>query len=208
MGFFKSKILKLAYLFYRWGKEIDDLNRSDSRRRELDRKAILNEGSIVYDEAVITNGQNDRNKIIIGKNSRILSNLLVFGHGGEIQIGENTFCGPDTRIWSAKKIVIGDRVMISHNVNIHDNISHPLNSRKRHEDFLHIFSVGYQKVNDLREREIVIEDDVWIGFNCTIMKGITIGKGAIIGSNTIVKEDVPPFAVVVGNPARILKYSD
>jgi acetyltransferase-like isoleucine patch superfamily enzyme len=49
---------------------------------------------------------------------------------------------------------------------------------------------------------IVIEDDVWIGFNATVLKGVTIGRGAIIGASTVVTKDVPPYAIVVGNPQR------
>jgi acetyltransferase-like isoleucine patch superfamily enzyme len=49
---------------------------------------------------------------------------------------------------------------------------------------------------------IVIEYDVWIGFNALIMKGVTLGKGAIIGAATMITKDVPPYAIMVGNPAR------
>jgi acetyltransferase-like isoleucine patch superfamily enzyme len=60
---------------------------------------------------------------------------------------------------------------------------------------------------NIGEAEIIIGNDVWIGFNSTILKGVTIGDGAIIGANTVVTKDVPPFAVAVGNPPRIIKYT-
>ena len=72
---------------------------------------------------------------------------------------------------------------------------------------MHIRTIGFQDNINLSEKEIVIEDDVWIGFNSTILKGVTIGKGAIIGANTLILKDVPPYAVVVGNPARIIRYT-
>lgn len=53
---------------------------------------------------------------------------------------------------------------------------------------------------------IEIEDDVWIGRGCTILSGVTIGKGAVIGARSVVTNDIPPYAVAAGNPARILKY--
>ena len=56
-------------------------------------------------------------------------------------------------------------------------------------------------------KNIIIEDDVWIGFNCIILKGVRIGKGAIIGAGTIITKDVPSHAVIVGNPAKIIKYT-
>ncbi len=49
---------------------------------------------------------------------------------------------------------------------------------------------------------VVIEDDAWIGFNAVVLKGVRIGRGAIVGSATVVTKDVPPYSVVVGNPAR------
>lgn len=51
-----------------------------------------------------------------------------------------------------------------------------------------------------------IDDDVWIGTRAIIMPGVTIGKGAIIGAGAVVTKDVPPYAIVVGAPAKIIKY--
>jgi maltose O-acetyltransferase len=60
---------------------------------------------------------------------------------------------------------------------------------------------------DVKSSPIVIEEDVWIGFNSTILKGVTIGKGAIIGAGSMVTKDVPPYAVVVGIPQRQIGVS-
>jgi acetyltransferase-like isoleucine patch superfamily enzyme len=49
---------------------------------------------------------------------------------------------------------------------------------------------------------ITIHDDVWLGFNAIVLKGVTIGRGAIIGAATVITKDVPEFAIMVGNPAR------
>lgn len=168
--------------------------------------ATIGSNTRIFSEAKISNNLNDKTKIVIGFNCDIRGELLTFGHGGEIIIGDYSYVGERTKIWSAMKIIIGDRVLISHNVNIHDNNAHPMDSLLRHEDFKHISTVGLQISNDLREEEIIIEEDVWIGFNSTIMKGVKIGKGAIIGANTIINRDVPDFAVCVGNPMRIIKY--
>lgn len=53
---------------------------------------------------------------------------------------------------------------------------------------------------------VIIQDDVWIGCNVTVLKGITIGQGAIIGAGSVVTRDIPPYAVAVGNPAQVIKY--
>ena len=64
---------------------------------------------------------------------------------------------------------------------------------------------GYDNVNiSWKDLENVIEDDVWIGYGATILSGVTIGKGAIIGANSIVAKDVPPYAIYVGD--KIIKY--
>ncbi len=200
-----KRLLGKAYLIgmYEAQKTLEEY-----RKRELAGKALIGDNTIIDKEAIIQNATSDRSKIGIGKNCFIRGYLLVFNHGGQITIGNDSFVGPDTRIWSAKNIYIGNRVLISHNVNIHDNNSHPLNSKERHEDFVHMLNKGLRYQNDLHEKEIIIEDDVWIGFNSTIFKGVKIGQGAIIGSCTLVKEDIPPNAVYAGTPGRILKYVD
>jgi acetyltransferase-like isoleucine patch superfamily enzyme len=204
----KASLSDLLYKIYLLGKIRDENEFQKIHLERLHMSAVIGEESKIYSEAILQNSQNDKEKIRIGNNCHIKGYLVLFKHGGEILIGDDCFVGQDSKIWSAKKIHIGNRVLIAHNVNIHDNNSHPLNSVERHKDFVHIFKKGFQENINLNEKEIIIHDDVWIGFNSTIMKGVTIGKGAIIGSNSIITEDVPPYAVVVGNPSKIIKYVD
>lgn len=65
-----------------------------------------------------------------------------------------------------------------------------------------------QKVNGLKDKEsmTIIKNDVWIGYNAIIKRGITIGNGAVIAAGAIVTKDVPPYAVVAGCPAKVIKY--
>lgn len=174
---------------------------------ERNQRAIINNSADVT-LADICNNQQDRSKIVIGERSVIQGQLLVYKHGGEIVVGDHCFIGPGCKIWSSGKISIGNRVLISHNVNIHDSNSHPVDAKLRHEDFLHIFSKGLQDNIDLREAEVIIEDDAWIGFNSIILKGVRIGKGAIIGAGTIVTKDVPEYTLVAGSTYRIIKRVD
>ena len=55
------------------------------------------------------------------------------------------------------------------------------------------------------EKPVVIEDDVWIGSRVTILPGVTIGKGSVVGASAVVSKDVPPYSVVAGNPAKVVK---
>jgi acetyltransferase-like isoleucine patch superfamily enzyme len=205
---FKNTIRFICHKIYSIGR-FEGLRLQEQQRKDtFNQAATIDETAWISSTAVIDNKQGLKEKIRVGKNSRITGDLIVFGMGGEISIGEYCFMGPGSRIWSAGKITIGDRVLIAHNVNIHDNISHSLHSAERHEDFVYFVNSGLQKPFDIKIQAIVIEDDVWIGFNATIMKGVRIGKGAIIGANTVITKDIPPYAVVVGNPAKIIKYTD
>lgn len=205
----KKIIRYLAFKIYAIGQVEYGIRIKVIRRKEFDLTAIIGKDANISSEVVINNHQKERSKIRIGEQSQIRGELLVFKHGGEIEIGSHCFMGEGSRIWSAKRIVIGNRVLISHNVNIHDNISHPLNAKERHEDFLHVFSTGLQDQVDLREDEVIIGDDVWIGFNCTILKGVKIGNGAIIGACTTITKDVPPNAIVVSNAEqRVIRFID
>jgi acetyltransferase-like isoleucine patch superfamily enzyme len=207
MNFFKKIIIDLSYKLHVRNTEIMLQNKITATNDKNHKNAIIGLCTRIFEEAKIYNHLNDRTKIVIGENSDIRGELMLFGHGGEIIIGDYCFIGQNTKIWSAKKIVIGNRVLISHNVNIHDNNSHPVDKNLRHEDFIHIRSFGLQKTNNLNEKQVTIGDDSWIGFNSTILKGVTIGKSVIIGANTLVTKDVPDFAVCVGNPMKIIKYS-
>jgi acetyltransferase-like isoleucine patch superfamily enzyme len=202
-----KNILKLIF------SKIYQIGKFEAEKRVLKERlnqlcaTISPEASI--NEIIIYNNQNDKNKIVVGKKSQIRGELLLFSQGGEIIIGENTYIGPGTKLWSANKISVGNRVLISYNVNIHDNNSHSLKAEDRHQEYLYIFNNFKLPMGiDLKAEQIIIEDDAWIGFNSTILKGVTIGRGAIIGANTVITHNVPPFAVVVGNPPRIIKYSN
>jgi acetyltransferase-like isoleucine patch superfamily enzyme len=61
-------------------------------------------------------------------------------------------------------------------------------------------------VSETTKRDVVIGNDVWIGRNSLILSGVTIGDGAIVGAAAVVAKDVPPYAIVVGNPAKVIRY--
>lgn len=198
-------ISRISFEIYKRGKGLEQ----EREKASFHNVATIGSGSIVQLGTSINNQSFDKSKIVIGENSWINgASLTIFGHGGEILIGSNTFVGPGSCIWSAVSIKIGNNVLISHNVNIHDNNSHPLDSKKRLEDYLYIKEKQkLQPVNSLSEKPVIINDDAWIGFNSVILKGVTIGRGAIVGANSLVKNDVPDFAIVVGNPAQVIGYS-
>lgn len=146
-----------------------------------------------------------RPSIRIDKSTIVNGELLTFAHGGQITIGSFCFVGRNTFIWSASRIAIGDRVLISHGVNIFDNLTHPLSATERHHQFTSLLTVGHPKQLDLDEKEIVIEDDALICAGAVILRGVTIGRGAVVGAAAVVTKDVPAWTVVAGNPARVIR---
>jgi len=176
-------------------------------------RALLGRPTCVKDRSVrldsrarIINIGRSSDLIRIGRSSIIQGELLVFRHGGRISIGQSCFVGHGSRIWSASTIQIGNRVMISHSVNIFDSLTHPLDPRKRAIHFEQISSTGHPAIADLGERPVNIEDDAWIAAAAIVLRGVTIGRGAIVGAGAVVTRDVPPFSIVGGNPARHIRY--
>ena len=102
-----------------------------------------------------------------------------------------------------ERIEIGNRVILSHGVQIFDNNSHSLSAIDRHERFRELrIHGGHLQPEKVSHKAVRIEDDAWIGFNSAILKGVTVGKGAIVGACSVITQDVEPFAIMVGNPAR------
>lgn len=114
-----------------------------------------------------------------------------------IMIGDGCSFGSNNHITAINSIVIGNNVLTGKNVTITDN-SHGTTS-------LEDMNIPPCSRKMFSRGEVIIEDNVWIGDKSTILPGIRIGKGAIVGANTIVTHDVPPYSVVVGSPARIVK---
>lgn len=155
--------------------------------------------------ARVFNIAGDNARISIAAHSIIKGELLVFPHGGQISIGSWCYVGEGSRLWSGAAISVGDRVMISHNVNVFDNFTHPLSPNLRHRHFRHISERGHPADIDLGDAPVTIQDDAWISASATILRGVTIGAGAIIGAGSVVTRDIPPLCIAAGNPARVIR---
>ena len=169
--------------------------------------SVTTEGDVTFhEEAVVDNLQKDKNKILVNSGSNIRGMLLVFGYGGKIEIGKNCYIGENSKIWSGEHIVIGDNVLISHGVNVMDTNAHEIDHKLRADGYIGSLKYGTEYLKGRVEtKSIFIDDDVWVGFNSIIMKGVSIGKGAIIASGSVVTKNVDAFTMVGGNPSRVLK---
>lgn len=166
---------------------------------------VLAGGAKISRSAGIRNASGESEDIQIGNNSLIQGELLTFAHGGKIRIGEWCYVGEGTKIWSALSIIIGDRVLIAHNVNIFDSLTHPLDARARHKEFHMLVTSGYREKADLDGQMVNIGPDAWIGANATILRGVTVGEGGIVGAGAVVTKSVPAYTIVAGNPARLIR---
>ncbi len=186
-------------------EELEKAMRTNRIRKQL-KHVTIGARSALYEQTVVFNFQNDDSKIIIGSGTHIRAELLIFANGGKISIGDNCYVGEGSRIWSANEVRIGNNVLVSHNVNIIDSDSHEINHLERAASYKALLSKGHpkEKIN-VNTAPIIIEDYVWISYNVCILKGIKIGKGAIVAAGSVVTKDVSDFSVVAGNPAKEIK---
>jgi acetyltransferase-like isoleucine patch superfamily enzyme len=146
-----------------------------------------------------------REAINIGSRSLFMGEINIIADGAKVRIGDWCFVGPGAKLWAMESIDVGNRVFISHGVQVFDNNSHSLSAAERHDRFKELRTVARHLTPEVVvHRPIRIEDDVWIGFNSAIMKGVTIGRGAVVGAASVVTHDVEAYSVVVGNPARVV----
>ena len=119
----------------------------------------------------------------IGNTCNICAHCLI---EGSVEIGNNVTIKSGVQVWSGTKV--GDGVFIGPNVTLTND---PFPRSKEYPE---------------KFTEIKIEDGASIGANATILPGVTIGKKAMIGAGSVVTKDVPPLSVVVGNPAKVIRF--
>lgn len=119
--------------------------------------------------------------------------LNVRNPGAKIIMGDNVGISGST-ISARQSIIIGNNVLIGSGCVICDNDAHPIHPMNRQDD------------RKTEVSPIVIGDDVFVGARCIILKGVTIGRGSVIGAGSVVTKDVPPMCIYAGNPAKFIKY--
>jgi acetyltransferase-like isoleucine patch superfamily enzyme len=142
-------------------------------------------------------------KVIVGEKSLIQSNFYFDKPSATIIIGNRTFIG-GSKLIAADRIVIGDDVLISWGCTLVDHDSHSLNFEERKEDVANWIE-GRKDWRYVTIQPIIIKNKVWIGFDVKILKGVTIGEGAVVAAGSIVTKDVEPYTLVAGIPAKPIK---
>lgn len=193
-------------MFYLW-RIVDKLKRIYSGYilwYLFDYNAVIGKMCRISYNSYITNTTGKKENISIG-DCVVCKGILSTEYDGKIIIGSNVFIGDNTILSAYNEITIGNNVLISHSVNIFDNNSHSKDDIARINHYKAILNgTRYQVDKDsIDNAKIIIEDNVWIGFNSIILKGTKIGKGAIIGCGSVVTQDIPPYTAFVGD--RLIK---
>lgn len=160
----------------------------------------------------LNNPLKDKIYLSVGNDTILNCEITFESQEGEIVVGSNTFLG-GSHLICRTKIEIGDNVFIAWGGTIYDHDSHSLDYREREKDIeqqLLDFRAGKNFIENknwdvVNSKPIKICSNVWIGMNCIILKGVTIGEGAIVAAGSVVSKDVAPWTVVGGNPARFIK---
>jgi len=142
--------------------------------------------------------------ILIGSQSNIEAALVLEQQAARIVIGSRTHIGGGTVVAAASKIEIGDDVLVAFDAVIVDHSSHSLEFRERQHDvrdWIH----GKKDWSPVAIAPVKVSDKAWIGMRAIVLKGVTIGEGAVVGAGSVVTKDVPPWTIVAGNPARVIR---
>ena len=141
-----------------------------------------------------TNLSRGKGEIKIGSQSEFSRGTIMKSYGGKISIGSNVFFGEYVCLYGHGNINIGSSTLIAmHTSIVSSNHTVPKKSKliRQQPDIL---------------LEVNIGKDVWIGANCVILGGVTIGDGAVIGAGSVVTKSIPKYAIAVGNPAKVIRY--
>lgn len=154
----------------------------------------IGNGVYIFRDVRIDGGGHQNNRIYIGDGVALEKSVTIGAlEDTRIYIDERTFIGPHICIAGPGNITIGKNCLIASHTGIFANN--------------HIFDDPTRMIvaQGVTRKGIVIEDDCWLGHRVTVLDGVTIGKGSVIGAGAVVTKDIPPYSVAVGIPARVIK---
>ena len=161
-------------------------------------KLFLGKDTIIEDGAEInclaTHGIIFGDRVTVGKYAIIRPSNIYGGPIGDgLVVGDHSNIGPYNYIGCSGKIKIGNNVMLAPRVSIYAEN--------------HVFSNSQITIKSqgVIKKDVIIEDDCWIASNAVILAGVTIGRGSVIAAGSVVNEDVAPYSVMAGVPAKFIK---
>lgn len=153
--------------------------------RAMGEECVFEAGVLVFHPENISLGRN----VYVGHQA-----ILKGYYRNEMRIGDQTWIGQQCFLHAAGGLQIGARVGIGPGVKV---------ITSRHAEAGRETAVLFSPID---MAPVVVEDDCDLGVGAIILPGVTVGRGAVVGAGAVVTEDVPPFAVVAGVPARLLRY--
>jgi acetyltransferase-like isoleucine patch superfamily enzyme len=162
-------------------------------------------GTEIFGEKIFRRFFSEREPaIVFGENCYFDGVQLALGKRAILRVGNFVYAA-NMIILAEHEIQIGNHVFLGFNVAIADTDFHPLDPALRVQDAIAVSPVsGGRPRPVIATAPVIIEDDVWIGPNSAILKGVRIGAGAFIEPGSVVTKDVPPRARVLGNPAQVI----
>ena len=150
---------------------------------------------VVFEVGADRTGHSRQPLIEIADQSSIGANTVFCAHGAPIRVGENTHIHTSCHFGAyGKGIIIGRDCLIASHCSMVDT--------------QHVFKNSDVPIIEqgFTSKGIVIKDDVWLGAGVILVDGVTVGQGAVIGAGSVVTKDIPPGAIAVGAPARVMRY--
>jgi acetyltransferase-like isoleucine patch superfamily enzyme len=153
------------------------------------------------------------NRIEIGKECLLGVQIVTESNDAYIKIGDRVYIGK-SKIICRSGVEFENDILVAWGVTFYDHDSHSLDYKERQKDIQNYLSDFENQRGDLinsknwdvvKSKPIKVRNNSWVGMNAVILKGVTIGEGAIVAACSVVTRDVPPFTVVAGNPARVVK---
>ncbi|HEY2166822.1 MAG TPA: acyltransferase [Jatrophihabitantaceae bacterium] len=162
-------------------------------RLRLTKPHVITRGFVFMDRDVEIFARRGYARLVLGRWVHLGANTALRCHEGTLTLGDKSVLARDVSINCYLDVEIGDSALIADGVYI--------------SDFDHNFADVTRPIKDqgIAKSRVRIDRDVWLGTKVTVCRGVLIGQGAVVGANAVVTRDLPPYAVAVGVPARIMK---
>lgn len=179
-------IQKIIHIFFKNKKSIPDTVSVDST------SAFNFSGLILKENCVVK----------VGAECQISGSIVFDRENASITIGNRVFM--NGTLVAAQSIELGDDILMAWGITVVDHNSHSTSFSKRSNDVTN-WRHGRKDWTHVDIAPVKICSKVWIGFNAIVLKGVTIGEGAVVAAGAVVTKDVPPWTIVAGNPARVVR---